>query len=174
MNLCAIHNGRSVRAECPVCIEKSMQINYNGKVKTMLTQNSFNKKQKAYDPFASNVKLVGDDITEKDYDDFFEGFNDPYGEKREQERQQKEQERKGKFSNIRANADNRTWSSQNDSFLEGFNSAGISKRSRNSTPDCIAKSIKQLNSIQLKELCICVAELLLRQKKHLHWQVLFY
>ncbi len=48
----------------------------------MITQNLFNKKQKAYDPFASNVKLVGDDITEKDYNDFFEGFNDPYGEKK--------------------------------------------------------------------------------------------
>ena len=30
---------------------------------------------KTYDPFASNVKLVGDDMTEKDYDAFFEGFN---------------------------------------------------------------------------------------------------
>ncbi len=30
---------------------------------------------KTYDPFASNVKLVGDDMTEKDYDTFFEGFN---------------------------------------------------------------------------------------------------
>ncbi len=30
---------------------------------------------KTYDPFASNVKLVGDDVTEKDYDTFFEGFN---------------------------------------------------------------------------------------------------
>lgn len=26
-------------------------------------------------PFASNVKIVGDDVTEKDYDTFFEGFN---------------------------------------------------------------------------------------------------
>ncbi len=82
----------------------------------MITQNLFNKKSKtfmdyepgklpgkkdrgaqtkaeakAYNPFASNVTLVGDNITQKDYDDFFEGFNDPYGEKREQERQQKKQ-----------------------------------------------------------------------------------
>lgn len=47
-------------------------------------------------------------------DDFLEGFNDPYGEKREQER-------KERFANIRANADKRNWSSQNDPFLEGFN-----------------------------------------------------
>ena len=72
----------------------------------MITQNLFNKKPKtfmdyepgklpskkdwdtqtktetkAYGPFVSNVKLVGDDITEKDYDTFFEGFTDPYGEK---------------------------------------------------------------------------------------------
>ncbi len=114
----------------------------------MITQNLFNKKPKTfmdykpgklpsnkdwdtqtksetknYAPFASNVKIVGDNVTKKDYDDFFEGFNDPYGEKREQER-------KEKFANIRASADNRTWSSQNKSFLEGFNSAGITKKSR--------------------------------------------
>ena len=109
----------------------------------MLTQNLFNKKPKTfmdyepgklpsnkdwdtqmksetknYAPFASNVKIVGDNVTKKDYDDFFEGFNDPYGEKREQEQQRKE-----RLANIRANADNRTWSSQNtdNPFLEGFN-----------------------------------------------------
>ncbi|MEE1301586.1 MAG: hypothetical protein UHD64_02285 [Bacteroidales bacterium] len=82
---------------------------------------------KNYAPFASNVKKVGDNVTKKDYDDFFEGFNDPYGEKREQERQQKEQERKERFAKIRANADNRTWSSQSastsqtDAFVKGFN-----------------------------------------------------
>ena len=32
---------------------------------------------KTYDPFGSNVKIVGDNVTEKDYDDFFEAFNDP-------------------------------------------------------------------------------------------------
>ena len=80
-------------------------------------------KTKTYDPVASNVKLVGDDMTEKDYDTFFEGFNDPWGEKREQERQQKEQERKEKFANIRANADKRNWPSRNetDAFLDGVN-----------------------------------------------------
>ena len=74
----------------------------------MITQNLFNKKPKTfmdyepgklpgkkdrdtqtkakaktYDPFAYNVKIVGDNVTKKDYDAFFEGFNDPYGEKRE-------------------------------------------------------------------------------------------
>lgn len=113
----------------------------------MITQNLFNKKPKTfmdyepgklpsnkdldtqtkaeaktYDPFASNVKIVGDNVTKKDYDDFFEGFNDPYGEKREQEE---------KFANIRASADNRTWDSQNDPFLEGF--VGESKQSQNKT-----------------------------------------
>jgi len=64
----------------------------------------------------------------RERDSFLEGFNDPYGEKAEQERQRKEQERKERFANIRANADNRTWSSQStpasqsDPFLEGFNS----------------------------------------------------
>ena len=40
-------------------------------------KNEWDKKTttKTYDPFASNVKLVGDDMTEKDYDDFFEGFH---------------------------------------------------------------------------------------------------
>ena len=118
----------------------------------MITQNLFNKKPKTfmdyepgkipsnkdrgtqtksetktYAPFASNVKIVGDNVTKKDYDDFFEGFNDPYGEKRKQEQQREYQERKEKFANIRANADNLTWSSQSgtasqtDPFLEGFN-----------------------------------------------------
>lgn len=74
---------------------------------------------KTYTPFSTNVKIVGDNVTKNDYDTFFEGFNDPYGEKRKQEQQRKE-----KFANIRANADNRTWSSQSgtasqtDAFLE--------------------------------------------------------
>ena len=46
------------------------------------------------------MKIVGDNVTKKDYDDFFEGFNDPYGEKREQERLQKEQVRKEKTTGI--------------------------------------------------------------------------
>ena len=65
----------------------------------MITQDLFNKRPKTFmdyepgkipsskdytaqttaqtqpkDPFASNVKIVGDDVTEKDYDTFFEGF----------------------------------------------------------------------------------------------------
>ena len=121
----------------------------------MITQNLFNKRPKTFmdyepgkipkksewktqtitetkthDPFTSNVKLVGDDVTEKDYDTFFEGFNDPYGEKRKQELQQKEQERKEKFAKIRANADKRDWSSQSTSapFLQGFNHDAENKR----------------------------------------------
>ncbi len=66
----------------------------------MITQDLFNKRPKTFmdyepgkipskknstlqtttqtqpqNPFASNVKIVGDDVTEKDYDAFFEGFN---------------------------------------------------------------------------------------------------
>ena len=113
----------------------------------MLTQNLFNKKPKNfmdyepgklpsnkdwdtqtksetknYAPFASNVKIVGDNVTKKDYDDFFEGFNDPYGEKREQEQQRKE-----RLANIRANADKQNRYSQSastlqtDAFVKGFN-----------------------------------------------------
>ena len=56
-------------------------------------------------------------------DDFLEGFNDPYGEKQEQER-------KERFAKIRENADNRTRSSRSatDSFLDGFNFGGIVKK----------------------------------------------
>ncbi len=113
----------------------------------MLTQNLFNKKPKTfmdyepgklpnnkdwdtqtksetknYAPFASNVKIVGNNVTKKDYDDFFEGFNDPYGEKREQEQQRKE-----RLANIRANADKQNRYSQSastlqtDAFVKGFN-----------------------------------------------------
>ena len=64
----------------------------------MITQNLFNQKPKTfmdyepdkvpskkewgtqtkteshvYDPFVSNIKIVGDDVTEKDYDTFFCG-----------------------------------------------------------------------------------------------------
>ncbi len=60
---------------------------FNKKPKTFMdyepgkvpNKNEWNKqtttKTKTYEPFASNVKLVGDDMTEKDYDTFFEGFN---------------------------------------------------------------------------------------------------
>ncbi len=126
----------------------------------MITQNSFNKKPKtfmdyepgkipgktewgtqtksetkAYNPFESNVKLVGDDITKKDYDNFFEEFSDPYGEKRKQRLQQKEQEIKEKLTNIRANANNQNryqsaFSSQTDSFLDGFNQDSTGENTR--------------------------------------------
>ena len=59
----------------------------------------------------------------KKEDPFLEGFDDPYGEKREQEKLRKEQERKERLAKIRENADKRTWSSQSttDLFLDGFN-----------------------------------------------------
>lgn len=63
-------------------------------------------------------------------DPFLEGFDDPYGEKREQEKLRKEQERKERLAKIRENADKRTWSSQNttDLFLDGFNGTSNEQR----------------------------------------------
>ena len=94
-----------------------------------------NKNQRYYYDFGTGNKIEREDVKKQrdaflnsvsggsnkpQRDDFLEGFDDPYAEKRE--RQQKE-----RFANIRANADKRTWSSQStlslqtDPFLQGFN-----------------------------------------------------
>ena len=59
---------------------------------------------------------VSSNLANQKKDDFLEGFNDPYGEKRGQKR-------KERFVQIRENADKRNWHSQRttDPFLEGFN-----------------------------------------------------
>ncbi len=107
-----------------------------------------NKDQRYYYDFGTGIEIEREEVkeerdailnsatktsnkpTNQKKDDFLEGFDDPYGEKREQERQRKEQERKERFAKIRENADNRTWSSQSatDPFLDGFNSVGIVKK----------------------------------------------
>ena len=93
-----------------------------------------NKDQRYYYDFGTGKQIEREEVKEKreaflnaasgsssnpqkqKKDDFLEGFNDPYGEKRKQER-------KEKFATIRANADKRVWTSQSttDPFLEGFN-----------------------------------------------------
>ncbi len=75
------------------------------------------------DAFLDTASKTSTEPQKQKKDDFLEGFNDPYGEKREQERKQKEQERKERLAKIRANADKRAWTSQSttDPFLEGFN-----------------------------------------------------
>ncbi len=113
-----------------------------------VTQNPLfkNKNQRYYYDFGTGKQVEREEVKEKrdailnhavktstepqkqKKDDFLDGFNDPFGEKSEQERQKNEQERKEKFANIRANADKRTWSSQNDSFLEGFNGTSNEQR----------------------------------------------
>ena len=102
-----------------------------------------NKDQRYYYDFGTGNKIEREDVKQErdallgstskpqnqEKDDFLEGFNDPYGEKREQERQQKEQERKERLANIRANAGKRNWYSQStaDTFLDRFNGI-LSKR----------------------------------------------
>ncbi len=98
-----------------------------------------NKNQRYYYDFGTGIEIEREEVkeerdailnsatktsnkpTNQKKDDFLEGFDDPYGEKREQERQRKEQERKERFAKIRENADKRNWTPQSDPFLEGFN-----------------------------------------------------
>ncbi|MBR3847774.1 MAG: hypothetical protein IKM21_00605 [Oscillospiraceae bacterium] len=103
---------------------------YNFKNKNLFSDDILktNKSNNYYYDFGTGKQIERADVKEKrdallgasnnranqKKDDFLEGFNDPYGEK-------KEQERKERFANIRANADKRNWSLQKDPFLDGFN-----------------------------------------------------
>lgn len=105
---------------------------YNFKNKNLFSDDILktNKNNNYYYGFGTGKQIEREDVKEKrdaflgvlsnranqKKDDFLVGFNDPYGEKQEQER-------KERFANIRANADKRAWTSQSttDPFLEGFN-----------------------------------------------------
>lgn len=82
-------------------------------------------------PYGSPVKIVGNNVTGKDYDAFLEGFNDPYGEKREQAQLREAQAQRERNTSIPTSVNNRTLASRKttDPFLEGF--AGKSKQSQN-------------------------------------------
>ncbi len=62
-------------------------------------------------------------MTGKDYDAFLEGFNDPYGEKREQAQLREAQAQRERNTSIPTSVNNRTLASRKttDPFLEGFN-----------------------------------------------------
>ncbi len=76
---------------------------------------------------SERTKKLDAKMSKKKTDDFLEGFNDPYGE---------EQERKERLAKIRANSDNRIWSSQSaassqtDLLLEGFNQDSTKENKR--------------------------------------------
>ena len=87
---------------------------------------------KAYIDDTERVASRASSNSVKSNDPFLEGFNDPYGEKREQEQLREAREQRERYSNVRTSADNRTLSFQKitDPLLEGLNEKSVQQNER--------------------------------------------